>query len=107
MEYVDRPTTPSSKTLAWWEHTFQVPALAIVRILQQGVMITELKSRSAPIVNAPLPSGYHYNGPTVTSATPCKCSTVYYSVISACASCQDGEFLTSVSFFRRDAILVD
>ena len=66
--------------------------------MQQGTIATDRQPRSAPVVNAPLPSGYHYNGPLVSTATPCKCSTVYYSVISACATCQDGQYLTSVFF---------
>ncbi|KAI0332517.1 hypothetical protein GY45DRAFT_1433180 [Cubamyces sp. BRFM 1775] len=38
----------------------------------------------------PLTPGYHYNTPTddPTSATSCRCSTVFYSMISACATCQ-------------------
>ncbi|OSC98743.1 hypothetical protein PYCCODRAFT_1470880 [Trametes coccinea BRFM310] len=38
----------------------------------------------------PLAPGYHYNTPTdsPTSATPCRCNSVFYSAISACATCQ-------------------
>lgn len=41
----------------------------------------------------PLDDGLHYNTPFAlnTSATPCRCNTVIYSTISACATCQ-GQF---------------
>ncbi|KAN0119078.1 hypothetical protein V8E52_004525 [Russula decolorans] len=37
---------------------------------------------------APLPSGYAYGGPTHDSSNKCQCSTVGYSLASACAVCQ-------------------
>ncbi|KAI0824609.1 hypothetical protein BC628DRAFT_1376975 [Trametes gibbosa] len=41
----------------------------------------------------PLTAGEHYNLPTNSSisATPCRCNTVFYSTISACATCQGQE----------------
>jgi len=60
--------------------------------MQQGMVVTNRRPRrrSAPIAVAPLAGGLYvglvYEQPT----TPCICSTVYYSVISACAACQDG-----------------
>ncbi|KAI0721814.1 hypothetical protein C8T65DRAFT_629280 [Cerioporus squamosus] len=38
----------------------------------------------------PLSDGFHYNTPlnSSDSATPCRCSTVLYSMINACATCQ-------------------
>lgn len=47
-----------------------------------------------PALNFALPPTWHYFGPYVSTATPCKCSTVYYSVLSACALCQYGDSLT-------------
>ncbi|KAH9939081.1 uncharacterized protein BXZ73DRAFT_76219 [Epithele typhae] len=46
--------------------------------------------RGADSVVGPLGPEEHYVGPiaTSTSATPCKCNTVYYSMIQACAACQ-------------------
>ena len=41
----------------------------------------------------PLPSGYVYSGPLREFATPCRCSTVYYSMLSACGYCQFRNFL--------------
>ena len=67
--------------------------------MQQDMTLTDSQPCSAPTVNDPLPFGYYYTGPLVSTATPCKCSTVYYSLISACATCQDREYLTSVPFF--------
>ncbi|RPD61860.1 hypothetical protein L226DRAFT_535239 [Lentinus tigrinus ALCF2SS1-7] len=38
----------------------------------------------------PLTPGFHYNTPlnSTDSATPCRCNTVLYSMINACATCQ-------------------
>jgi len=41
----------------------------------------------------PLPNGTHYVGPTVLSANQCECSTVVYSLVSACADCQGQTYL--------------
>ena len=41
----------------------------------------------------PLPSGYVYWGPRAGNATPCSCSTVSYSLLSACGYCQSRSFL--------------
>jgi len=43
---------------------------------------------------SPLPSGYVYLGPDAAYATACRCSTVYYSMLSACSSCQGHNFVT-------------
>ena len=42
---------------------------------------------------SPLPSGYVYLGPDAAYATACRCSTVYYSLLSACGSCQGRNFV--------------
>lgn len=36
-----------------------------------------------------LPEDYHYRPPTEEVATPCQCSTIFYSMIAACATCQN------------------
>jgi len=36
-----------------------------------------------------LPDGTHYSGPTSTGFNPCQCSTVSYSLMSACGLCQN------------------
>ncbi|KAK0503360.1 hypothetical protein EDD18DRAFT_629951 [Armillaria luteobubalina] len=36
-----------------------------------------------------LPDMTHYLGPSVDAANPCQCSTVSYSLISACGACQN------------------
>jgi len=41
----------------------------------------------------PLDPGFVYLGPTVLAANSCRCSTVYYSVLSACAYCQNQTYL--------------
>ncbi|KAI0777158.1 hypothetical protein BC629DRAFT_1525684, partial [Irpex lacteus] len=40
-----------------------------------------------------LPTGFHYRPPSAAIATPCQCSTVFYSVLAACADCQSREVL--------------
>ncbi|KIM87187.1 hypothetical protein PILCRDRAFT_303122 [Piloderma croceum F 1598] len=37
----------------------------------------------------PLAPSYHYIGPTVKQDNPCQCSTVVYSLMSACGMCQN------------------
>ncbi|KAJ7120500.1 hypothetical protein C8R43DRAFT_83106 [Mycena crocata] len=39
-----------------------------------------------------------YAGPTVAQANACACSSVFYSLLSACADCQSGKVLTWSSF---------
>ncbi|KAG2351624.1 hypothetical protein BDR07DRAFT_1500791 [Suillus spraguei] len=41
-----------------------------------------------------LPSGDHYAPPTASEANNCQCSTVTYSLISACGDCQNATYLT-------------
>lgn len=40
-----------------------------------------------------LPPGYYYIGPTLQSRNECTCSSVYFSMLSACAVCQTRETL--------------
>ncbi|KAJ7775080.1 hypothetical protein B0H16DRAFT_1509459 [Mycena metata] len=48
-----------------------------------------------PVEVNSIPAGTHYAGPTVTNATQlCLCSTVTYSLISACGGCQNRIFTT-------------
>jgi len=55
-----------------------------------AAQLESLCSGSVP-VNA-IPVGTHYLGPTFAAATSCVCSTVTYSVISACGGCQNRTF---------------
>lgn len=47
---------------------------------------------SAALVNA-IPPDTHYIGPSVADADGCHCSSVTYSVVSACAGCQQRSYL--------------
>ncbi|PBK78254.1 hypothetical protein ARMSODRAFT_968422 [Armillaria solidipes] len=40
-----------------------------------------------------LPNGSHYTGPNTAQANLCNCNTVTYSLISACADCQNRQYL--------------
>ncbi|KIK08218.1 hypothetical protein K443DRAFT_672712 [Laccaria amethystina LaAM-08-1] len=42
---------------------------------------------------APLAPDYVYLGPSAANANSCRCSSVYYSLLSACANCQGRNFL--------------
>ncbi|KAI0637874.1 hypothetical protein C8Q77DRAFT_395673 [Trametes polyzona] len=57
--------------------------------LVSSYLLTPCSSQAASFV-FPLENGFHYNTPTSdpSSATPCRCNTVFYSMISACATCQ-------------------
>ncbi|KAJ7724450.1 hypothetical protein DFH07DRAFT_263738 [Mycena maculata] len=40
----------------------------------------------------------YYQGPTVAQVNACACSSVFYSLLSACSSCQSGQVLTWTAF---------
>jgi len=40
-----------------------------------------------------LPDGSQYSGPTSAQFYPCECNTVVYSLVSACADCQGGNWI--------------
>jgi hypothetical protein len=41
----------------------------------------------------PLSTGYVYLGPSVANANSCRCSSVYYSLLSGCAYCQGRNYI--------------
>jgi len=45
-----------------------------------------------------LPTGNHYLGPNASQVTPCTCSSVTYSMISACAGCQDRIYIDWITW---------
>ncbi|KAJ7709712.1 hypothetical protein B0H17DRAFT_234035 [Mycena rosella] len=46
-----------------------------------------------PVEVDAIPPNTHYVGPSLSEATLCRCSTVTYSLISACAGCQNRTFI--------------
>ncbi|KAF5315962.1 hypothetical protein D9611_004846 [Ephemerocybe angulata] len=46
----------------------------------------------------PLEPDFVYLGPSQAAATPCRCSSVYYSLLSACGTCQNRNYIS----FPRD-----
>ncbi|KAI0751428.1 hypothetical protein C8Q80DRAFT_1119204 [Daedaleopsis nitida] len=57
----------------------------------------------------PLAPTYHYNTPqnSSTSATPCRCNTVLFSTIAACATCQGQEnYITPWSEYKENCSTV-
>ncbi|KAG1827450.1 uncharacterized protein BJ212DRAFT_1294722 [Suillus subaureus] len=57
------------------------------------VVASYLESVCGAINFAPLPSGYYYAPPSAASANTCVCNTVTYSMVSACADCQNATYL--------------
>lgn len=54
---------------------------------------------SSDVTNLPaVAPGLFYLGPNTTQVTPCRCSSVFYSTLSACAACQGAEFLPWSTF---------
>ncbi|KAF8163453.1 hypothetical protein B0H34DRAFT_795165 [Crassisporium funariophilum] len=41
----------------------------------------------------PLSAGFVYLGPSAVNANSCRCSSVYYSMLSACGACQNRNFI--------------
>ncbi|EJF62913.1 hypothetical protein BD309DRAFT_957603 [Dichomitus squalens] len=57
----------------------------------------------------PLSPGFHYNTPLddPSSATPCRCNTVLFSTIAACATCQgQEEFIVPWSTYQQNCSTV-
>ena len=65
--------------------------------------IRTILSVSAAFTLGTLTPGQTYSGPNVTTANSdqCNCNTVVYSVISACAACQQGGWPTCVEQLCR------
>ena len=51
-----------------------------------------------------LPVDSHYTGPNSTVVNPCQCSSVFYSLLSACADCQNRTFVEWVIYPHRPTI---
>ncbi|KAI0341930.1 hypothetical protein BDW22DRAFT_1358021 [Trametopsis cervina] len=51
-----------------------------------------------PVVVDALARGGHYAHPAGSNATACRCNTVYYSTISACAACHNASYTTWTSW---------
>jgi len=62
-------------------------SFVVVNILHQPTQC------SSAFTLDPLLPGYVYLGPTRLAANSCRCSTVYYSLLSACAYCQNQTYL--------------
>ncbi|KAH9973130.1 hypothetical protein BGW80DRAFT_1560735 [Lactifluus volemus] len=48
-----------------------------------------------------IPPGYSYSGPRVNDGITCKCSTVVYSLLSACAACQGGSWISWSNYIQN------
>jgi hypothetical protein len=62
---------------------------------------------SAEFTIPQLVAGNHYSGPSDSSVTDtCECNTVYYSLISACAGCQRGIWLSYALYQASPALFI-
>ncbi|KAI0356569.1 hypothetical protein OH77DRAFT_1423500 [Trametes cingulata] len=76
--------------------------------LISSYLFTPCSSQTASWV-FPLSPGFHYNTPqnNPTSATPCRCNTVLYSMIAACSTCQgQGAFVVPWSLYAENCSTV-
>ena len=81
----------SGWTLVCWFHPF----LTVVRTNAQNIEFNL----------EPLPSSdYEYIGPTVDNVNSCRCSSVYYSLLSACAYCQGRNYLGLLVSLQRSLL---
>jgi len=65
-----------------------------------------LESACGDATNIPaVPAGNHYLGPTTSEANPCRCNSVTYSAISACAGCQNRTY-TDWSTWKQSCTVV-
>jgi hypothetical protein len=56
--------------------------------------VKDLRSKCLPdFTLTPLEEGFIYRGPSVANANRCRCSSVYYSMLSACAYCQGRNYI--------------
>ncbi|KAI0771928.1 hypothetical protein BD413DRAFT_547077 [Trametes elegans] len=77
--------------------------------LVSSYLLSPCVTTAAASYVSPLLYGYHYNSPqnNPSSATPCRCSTVFYSTISACATCQgQGSFILPWSTYSTNCSTV-
>ena len=77
---------------ALWQQLLGEPVLMAVSLTAVN-FLHRLTQCSSAFTLAPLEPGFVYLGPTIISANSCRCSTVYYSLLSACAYCQNGAYL--------------
>ncbi|KAG2157220.1 hypothetical protein DEU56DRAFT_921244 [Suillus clintonianus] len=54
---------------------------------------------------SPLPVDTHYAAPTTAEANSCECSSVTYSLISACGDCQNRTYLTWASWSYNCSVI--
>ncbi|KAF5330578.1 hypothetical protein D9619_005902 [Psilocybe cf. subviscida] len=83
-------TTPKAQCLsgvATWSYNSEGDSPCDIAMSLAGVCI------GTTFTLAPLGDGFVYLGPDVLNATPCRCSSVYYSLLSACAFCQDRQYI--------------
>lgn len=55
---------------------------------------SQLLNLCSPFTLLALPEDSQYSGPSLAAANPCICSTVVYSLMSACGACQGGLYQT-------------
>ncbi|KAH9973127.1 hypothetical protein BGW80DRAFT_1459437 [Lactifluus volemus] len=84
---------PDYIQLAWSKSVYSLSVFNVNLLRGQSVIFlvhhTDIPSSPRTGFNLQaLPQGYSYTGPTSDDNTTCKCSTVVYSLLSACDACQ-------------------
>jgi hypothetical protein len=95
----NRHTTPSSRPLVQQPATWPQNATMAVRLLFFADSSRKSHEMRTDFTIPKLVAGNHYTGPTTDDK--CQCNSVLYSVISACAGCQKGTWLTCARFSPR------
>jgi hypothetical protein len=80
---------PAPKSLFW---AFVLCVYGVYPVVSHYIALIAAVSVDA------IPVGTHYLGPTFADATPCRCSTVTYSLLSACAGCQNRDFTNWINW---------
>jgi hypothetical protein len=77
--------TPSNRIRARWRRTWEAPARPEVGLCPPHIAtLISLAFVIPPLVGV----NPTYSGPKKENVTACQCSSVYYSLLSACANCQ-------------------
>lgn len=91
-----RHTTVSNRALVQQPATLPHNATTVVRPLFTNSS-HQTHEKGVAFTIPQLAPGNHYTGPSGNDL--CQCNTVIYSLISACAGCQNGTWMSCVRFF--------
>lgn len=91
----DRQSINSIKVHVLLQLTCKLNALNVSRINHCGYDLISVVAHGHRV--PALPPANIYYGPTLDAVNPCACSSVVYSLMSACGACQGARYLSYVS----------